>query len=107
MEEVMIRWETMPAAEIHALVCATNPWNKGAYTTIGGMSLRILETNDAGEAPAGARPGQILAADLQQGLFAASMDGRVIEIRIVYTDLGFNTGARLVAMGIVVNMEFR
>lgn len=106
-EDVLIDWQKMSGIEIHALVAATNPWNKGAYTSVGNMPIRILETALVGQAPEGVYPGQIVAADLQQGLFVATVDGQVLEIRVVFTDLGYITGARLVAMGIGMNMDFR
>lgn len=106
-EDVSIQWQTMSAAGIHALVAATNPWNKGAYTSVANMPIRIAETALAGQAPAGSYPGQILVADLQRGLFVATADGQAIEIRIVYSDLGYMTGSRLVNMGIGLNMVFQ
>lgn len=43
IKDIAIQWETMTAVEIVALINACNPWNKGAYTMLNGMPIRITE----------------------------------------------------------------
>lgn len=105
-ESVQILWQDMSATQIHALVAACNPWNRGAATLLSGMPLKIIETGDAGAAPEGAYPGQLVVADPQQGMFAATKDRQLVEIRVVATDFGILTGARLCALGVNNQMMF-
>lgn len=43
IKDIAIQWDTMTTEEIVALINACNPWNKGAYTMLNNMPLRITE----------------------------------------------------------------
>lgn len=93
-KDVFIDWNEQTAQEIQALVNATNPWNRGAYSVINQQYVRFLQVNilhnkDKIKAQAGA----IVKAD-KEGLRMMTKDGFLLDIAILYLDDGFFTGAQ-------------
>lgn len=62
------------AREIDWLVRGTTPW-PGAYTAIGGETMKVFEVHACGETSAA--PGAVLAADAKSGLIVACGDARL------------------------------
>lgn len=100
--DVSIKWETMTAAEVVALINACNPWNKGATTRWGNVIVRLLEAKVLSEPllQNGLVAGSIYAFH-DGGMFIACLEGTAIEVRIVYSDAGFMNAGRLQELGIV------
>lgn len=100
--DVNIKWETMTAAEVVALINACNPWNKGATTRWGNVIVRLLEAKVLSEPllQSGLVAGSIYAFH-DGGMFIACLGGTAIEVRMVYSDAGFMNAGRLQELGIV------
>ncbi len=110
LKDVMIDWTNQGAAAIRALVNASNPWNKGAYTSIRGIPVRILqvselllEKNNDQELPP---PGTIIEGEDFQGLNVLTKDSKVLRIDIIYLEEGFFPGKKLMEFGIMAGEAF-
>ena len=57
--DVLVKWDTMPAAEICALVRACNNWNNGAITLYEGMELKIIDASFKASMHPGKSPGTV------------------------------------------------
>ncbi len=78
-EDGEIDW-TRPAADIHNLVRAVSHPYPGAYTAVGGATLKIWRTQRVDGAPAVPRPEPGTFRIDGEHVFAAGSDGRWIEI---------------------------
>jgi methionyl-tRNA formyltransferase len=95
-KDLMVKWDTMTAAEIVRLVNACNPWNKGAGTVINGWGIGLTEVEIVGDCEKGDMvPGKILSCNATEGLIAVTADNKKLKINIVYTNEGFFSGNRL------------
>ena len=105
--EVCINWEMQTASDIHALVRACNPWNKGAYTQWNGWNMRVVNTSvvEAASNPT-VYPGTIVSADAQQGIRVACKNNTQLSIEYIYTDEGFMPAHKLLAFGIKTHDRF-
>jgi methionyl-tRNA formyltransferase len=104
-EQITIRWKEMTAVEIHRLVNACNPWNKGASTSIGGWAIAITETELIGDSNNdNVAAGTILACNKEDGLLIQTSDVKKIKITIVYLQEGFYSGWRLAEFGVKPHM---
>jgi methionyl-tRNA formyltransferase len=61
LKDVLIRWDSMPAIEICALVRACTNWNAGAITLYQGMEAKIIDINYQPSSLPGMPPGTITA----------------------------------------------
>jgi methionyl-tRNA formyltransferase len=106
LPHLLISWDE-PANQVRALIKAANPWNKGAYTGIRQMPLRITEATalDYPDLPE-AQAGTIMHADPQQGIFVRCGDGRLLRLDILCLEEGFCTGAQFAGMGIRAGERF-
>jgi len=59
LSDVLIKWDTMYAAEICALVRACNNWNNGAITLYQGMEMKIVDASFSPSLHPGKLPGTI------------------------------------------------
>jgi methionyl-tRNA formyltransferase len=103
--DVSIDWEVTGADDVLALVRACNPWNKGAYTFLGGSPLRILlarASDRAGHAP----PGTLQCSPDGADWDVACADGRWVRLDTVLLDTGFTPGRELAALGLRAGMRF-
>jgi len=101
IKDVAINWQEMDSAAIHALARACNPWNKGAYTSVKGWSIRICSFSYNNEpVPGDHVPGTIIKADPHTGVWVACRDGKSLCIDTVYTDEGIFDGKKLMQFGI-------
>ena len=106
-KDLIIDWENMDQSEIMALIKAANPWNRGAYTVVNEIPLRILEVTPANATePVQAPPGVIVVSDAQQGMFVACKEGKLLRIDVVYLQEGYMTGYQLYRLGIQPGMAF-
>lgn len=106
-ENLVLDWTEMEQMELVALIKSANPWNKGAYTAVKGMPLRIVEVTPANsDQPIDALPGAIVVTDAQQGMFVACKGGKLLRIDIVFTVEGYMTGFQLQRLGIVAGDTF-
>ena len=106
-EDLVIRWDTMSAKDVVALVKACNPWNKGAFTACNGMRLRVADARlvpHAGEEFNEA--GVVVKADVDDGIWVRCMDGEVIKLEVVTLEEGFFYSGALTQIGISVGTRF-
>lgn len=102
LADVCVTWAD-PAAAIERLVRATNPWNRGALTTLRGQPLRLLSVTPHPNALTGpVTPGTVLHADAAAGLWVACGTGEALRLDIVALDEGYFTGLQLMQLGIGV-----
>lgn len=88
--DLVVDWGAS-AARTQALVRACNPTHGGALASLGGRQVHLLEVVDVG-AVEGAEPGAVVSITAA-GPWVATGDGRALELRLVYLDEGFFTGA--------------
>lgn len=99
-EEGLIGW-TAPAAAIHNQVRGLHPWPH-AYTFLDEARVIVLRSaRDAGAAPAGVAPGEVVAVN-ERGVAVAAGDGQVLHLthlqlegRRAVSGREFAAGARL------------
>jgi len=102
LADVCVQWST-PAAAIERLIRATNPWNRGALTTLRGQPLRLLSVLPHPNAATGpATPGTVLHADATAGLWVACGTGEALRLDMVALDEGYFTGLQLMQLGVGV-----
>jgi methionyl-tRNA formyltransferase len=108
-EEITIKWGSMEAADIIALVRSCNPIARyGTPTAINGWKIGVCdvsEVNLQGDASAIA-PGTILAIDPQNGLVICCKNGKAVKLEVVYTAEGYLPGYKLGFFGIQGGMVF-
>ena len=92
--DTRIKWNSMQAVEIIALINSCNPWNNGAQTSLNGRELNILSALVIDSSHA-AVPGTILGIDSTNGLRVACIDDQQLEILIVKDESGFRKGSEL------------
>lgn len=102
-----ISWEHMNADAVETLVNACNPGYGGAMTFLKGAPVQILEVTpaDINDAPI-ARPGTIVYADQQYGIFVLCKDYKFLRITTISTRQGILSGHKMAAMGIKVGDQF-
>jgi methionyl-tRNA formyltransferase len=106
-KEVAIKWDSMDADIIIALINACNPWNKGAITKINNKIIRIVEAAKTGEMiPEGIGPGTITAIN-DDGITIGTHDNHSILVRFVYVDEGFLRASRLSYFGVMTGHQFQ
>lgn len=104
--DVSIDWQNQTAAEIRALVSATNPWNKGAYTRFQQQYFRFLQvTVLENKKKVQAKAGTILKAD-NEGLWVMSKDNVIVNVEILYTEDGYFTGTQMAKFGVTKGQSF-
>jgi methionyl-tRNA formyltransferase len=102
LADVTIYWSA-PAAAIEQLVRATNPWNRGALTSLRGQPLRLLGVFPHPAANTGpVKPGTVLHADHTAGVWVACGTGEALRLDMVALEEGYFTGAQLLGLGIRV-----
>lgn len=102
LADVCVRWSDTAAA-IERLVRATNPWNRGALSTLRGQPLRLLSVTPHPNAATGpVTPGTVLHADAAAGLWVACGTGEALRLDIVALDEGYFTGHQLLQLGVGV-----
>ncbi len=100
-EQLIIDWNKHSAAEIEALINASNPKYNGACTSIRNIEASILEVSpaDLNNGPEDLRPGTIVYADALYGLVVACMDKQFLKINIMCMQEGYLSGSKLFSMG--------
>ncbi len=99
LQDLIIDWEGSESHSIQALIKASNPWNQGAFTSIKGINLRILE-GAVVDGEAGAAAGTIITANPEHGLVVQCKDGQAIRLEIVRMEEGFLLGTKLLELGL-------
>jgi methionyl-tRNA formyltransferase len=105
LADVVIDW-TKPAAEIIALINATNPWNKGAVTALNQYAIKIIAASLVKEPAANAPAGTIVKADQKFGCVVACGSGELVNLDILYCNDSFITGAQFVQLGVMPGVQF-
>jgi len=108
LADVQINWSSA-AAEIVALVNATNPWNKGAVAYLNGYPLKILavtQVNAATVAGVNRKPGTIIVFPQGNGCSVCCGLGEIVTLDILYCNDSFMTGIQFARMGIMTGMQF-
>ncbi|MDO7877404.1 formyltransferase family protein [Hymenobacter sp. ASUV-10] len=100
LADVCVQWDA-PVVTIERLVRATNPWNRGALTTLRGQPLRLLAVTPHPHAATGpTTPGMVLHADPTTGLWVACGTGEALRLDMVALDEGYFTGLQLLQLGV-------
>lgn len=98
--DLLIDWQTMDAMDVVALTKASNPWNKGAFTAFNGAQIKITDARLVDMAvEAETKPGTIVKAHMDDGLFVACKDQKVIRIEVISLEEGFFAGGMLTQLG--------
>lgn len=106
--DVKLNWQNEDSSELLAIVKACNPWNKGAFTFLGGKELRIVEATITGAfygIPCGT-PGSIRIAPDGLSFAVSCKDSNYLKPEIIYTDIGFITPLSMLKLGINQNNQF-
>lgn len=105
--ELVIRWDTQTGEGIRALVKACNPWHPGAYTTIRGLEMRLVDvTLRPGAGDSGTAPGTILASSPSDGVIVNCRNGSALLVDVVSMDEGILPGKALATLGISAGERF-
>jgi methionyl-tRNA formyltransferase len=103
LKDLIIEWTQMDAAEITALVKATNPWNRGAIARINGLDVKIIDAKPG--PPAFLQPGQI--QQLPDGALAVGCQGsETVIILLLYCSYGYFEKEGIWSMGIQPGHSF-
>lgn len=107
--EVQLRWQSMDSAQLLALINACNPASKtGVPATINGWTIGVCcatPVSLTGDLSSYS-PGDILVADLQNGMLVLTKDGLALKLEVVYTEEGYFPGYVLSNFGIGPGMRF-
>jgi len=98
--DLYIKWQSMDAEEINALVKACNPWNKGAAARWKNWTFGITYASVLEDVPQKLAPGTILSIDSVAGFTIACKDGKALLAEVVYCEEGFYPGYCLSAFGL-------
>lgn len=102
LADVTIAWPA-PAATIERLVRATNPWNRGALTSLRGQLLRLLSVFPHPAANTGpVQPGTVLHADATAGVWVACGADEALRLDMIALEEGYFTGPQLLGLGVRV-----
>lgn len=102
--DLVVHWDRQTAPEVHALVKACNPWNKGAATSWNGWTFGITDTSLLPAAiTATVPPGTIVELDPVKGCLVACKQGQLIKVEVMYSEEGFFPGHQLAVFGIKKN----
>jgi methionyl-tRNA formyltransferase len=105
LADVVINW-SKPAADIIALINATNPWNKGAVTSLNQYPVKIIAASLVKEPVKNAVAGTIIKADQKFGCVVACGSGELVNLDILYCNDSFITGAQFVQLGVMAGAQF-
>ena len=83
LKDVLIRWDTMPASEISALVRACTNWNAGAITLYQGMEAKIIDVDYQPSPSSSSPPGTI--TEITDSIKVSCINGE--ELSIYYLSL--------------------
>ncbi|MGB0178005.1 MAG: methionyl-tRNA formyltransferase [Owenweeksia sp.] len=92
LQDLIIRWKGMTAADIRALVNAGNPWNKGAITFLEGKPLRITAVTIEKAMQRNAREPGSLIVDSEGNLRAQTNQETDLVLDVISVDEGIYTG---------------
>lgn len=108
-KDVTVVWNSMPAADIVALVNACTPWNFGAATVLDGNVIGISQCSLSARVPVPGtgRPGQIMHIDQEHGLTVLTCDQKALELHAIYLNGTFVPGYSLLQFGISPGCRFQ
>jgi methionyl-tRNA formyltransferase len=100
LKDVLINWQLMEAKEIHNLIRAGNPWNKGAASFFKGQELKLMDAViiDA-EKTMDYRGGSIV--NDENCLHIICCDGKIINVNMVFYNDCFIPGYLCKQWGLV------
>ncbi|MDQ3109515.1 MAG: hypothetical protein M3R17_06430 [Bacteroidota bacterium] len=99
--DFFISWITMNSSQVKALVKACNPWQKGAFVRLKGLTIAITDISLSEIAvPPGTLPGTILHLSPEKGLIIACKDEVALKAEVFFAEEGFFAGERLALFGI-------
>ncbi|MBP6386667.1 MAG: hypothetical protein KA327_08620 [Pseudarcicella sp.] len=98
MQDMIVDFKNMSAAEIVALVKACNPWNKGAAVKFKGAFLKILEAKTVIAAEIKALPGNIILINSSE-IHVACLGDETLIIQAIYTEQGYMVGENMATLG--------
>lgn len=103
LSDLKIDWNTHAADEIESIVNAANPVYYGAQAYFNNVPIRILEVSPASvnlKNSKNLKPGTVVHASLQDGLFVICSDYCFLKINIIKTQDCIISGGKLAALGI-------
>lgn len=107
IDDISIKWELHSAEDLIALVNACNPWNKGAYTSLRDMPLRITEACLSDEVGDNAEIGEIIKID-DAGIHVQCIGDKNITITIITIEEGIYTAKAFARIcGIKSHLRFQ
>ncbi len=108
LDDVLIDW-SKSAADIIALINASNPWNKGAVTYLNHYPIKILAASvrpGIAENAQNLKPGTITGIDEQYGCYICCGSGEILNLDILYCNDSFITGIQFAKLGISPGIRF-
>lgn len=105
-KDIMINWHAMDADAIIALMNACNPWNKGAVAKMNNQVIRLLVAEKlSADTTNYKEPGKIISLT-ENGLVIATLNQEAIAVKVLYTEEGFFTSEKMMALGIAAGQQF-
>src|SRR5690606_28118795 len=95
-EDLRIDWQ-QPAVQIKDLVRAANPDYGGATTSVRGVPVALLQATVLALPEPDALPGTVVVAETPKPPVVRCGDGRGLQLDIVASDAGVQTGHRFAA----------
>jgi len=108
LADVTIDWRK-PAADIAALVNATNPWNKGAVAYLNKYPVKILAVTTQNSTSIHAKnekSGTILISAQRNNIYVYCGMSEMVNLDILFCNDSFITGAQFAQLGITSGMQF-
>lgn len=106
IKDISIDWNKQSAEDIVALVNACNPWNRGAYTSLNNMPLRITEAEILRSESASTQIGEIISIGID-GIAIQCVKNIILSAKIITIDEGVYTAERFAKnCGVSVGLKF-
>jgi methionyl-tRNA formyltransferase len=104
--DIVIKWLTMDADGIIALIKACNPWNKGAVAKINNQVVRLLDAEALPEHSfLNKEPGYVLSIE-ENGITVSTIQNGAILVKIIYAEEGFLPARYLARLGVATGNRF-
>jgi methionyl-tRNA formyltransferase len=104
-KDVKIDWNEASASGIAALIRACNPWNKGAFSFLNGIELRIAEAFVSSDRTDKA-PGSVIISEAGRTLAVACKDGSLLIPTVFCLQEGFFSSGTLLSWGVGDSYKF-
>ena len=89
INDIVISWSEMTAKEIKRICLATNPWNKGVFTSFNGKTLKLICVEIEESKKEGLTAGTITSLSRKGEYGIYTRDKHIIVPKVIYTEEGF------------------